>query len=206
MIEIRSYRRVFDLERRIYSVERFRLNPAGVPVRGVVYCIVAVVLALALTAMPLVGSLARAMPWYLRELILPTLCASAASVVRIEGRTFHLAARGVLGLVLSPRRISGLARASSSGERWLAPDLLLLPDGSDGCLRRFRYEGPGAVLILLEHDRVGVGEHERVGIARRHATLRLRGPREGRRLARGRVIALERGGRLVVEPAPVARP
>ena len=35
MIEIRSYRRVFDLERRIYSIDRVRLNPGGVPVRGV---------------------------------------------------------------------------------------------------------------------------------------------------------------------------
>ncbi len=37
MIEIRSYRRVFDLERRIYSVDQLRLNPGGVPVRGVLY-------------------------------------------------------------------------------------------------------------------------------------------------------------------------
>ena len=38
-IEIRSYRAVFDLERRIYRVDRLRLNPGGVPVRGVVYCL-----------------------------------------------------------------------------------------------------------------------------------------------------------------------
>ena len=37
MMEIRSYRRVFDLERRVYSVDRLRLNPSGVPVRGIVY-------------------------------------------------------------------------------------------------------------------------------------------------------------------------
>ena len=36
-MEIRSYRAVFDLERRIYRVDRMRLNPAGVPVRGIVY-------------------------------------------------------------------------------------------------------------------------------------------------------------------------
>ncbi len=37
MIEIRSYRAVFDLERRIYRVDQLRLNPGGIPVRGVVY-------------------------------------------------------------------------------------------------------------------------------------------------------------------------
>ena len=49
MIEIRSYRRVFDLERRVYSVDRLRLNPGGVPVRGIVYllAILAVLFALA---------------------------------------------------------------------------------------------------------------------------------------------------------------
>ena len=34
LMEVRSYRRVFDLERRIYRVDRLRLNPGGVPVRG----------------------------------------------------------------------------------------------------------------------------------------------------------------------------
>ena len=42
---IRSYRRVFDLERRIYRVTRIRLNPGGIPIRGVVYLLALVVLA-----------------------------------------------------------------------------------------------------------------------------------------------------------------
>ncbi len=206
MIEIRSYRRVFDLERRIYSVDRFRLNPAGVPVRGIVYAIVAVMVALAASAMPLLVVLARAVPWYLRDLVLPVLGASVASIVRIEGRTFHLAARGIGGLALSPRWISGLAHGSRVGERWSLPDLLLLPDGSDGRLRRFRYEGPGAVLVQVEHRRAGVREHGQVGLAGGRSTLRLLGPSNGRRLAKGRVIALERGGQLLVEPTTERRP
>jgi hypothetical protein len=35
-MDIRSYRAVFDLERRIYRIDRLRLNPSGVPVRGVI--------------------------------------------------------------------------------------------------------------------------------------------------------------------------
>ncbi len=202
MIEIRSYRRVFDLERRIYSVDRFRLNPGGVPVRGVVYCIAAVIVALMVSAMPGLGLLARALPWYMRDLVLPALGASAASMLRIEGRTFHLAVRGLLGLVLSSRRISGMAHTSHVGERWSLPDLVLLPDGSDGRLRRFRYDGPGAVLVQVEHYREGVREDGDIGLARNRTALRLVGPRDGRRLARGRVIALARGGRLLIEPGP----
>jgi hypothetical protein len=37
-MEIRSFRRVFDLERRIYRVDRLRLNPGGIPVRGSYTC------------------------------------------------------------------------------------------------------------------------------------------------------------------------
>lgn len=202
MIEIRSYRRVFDLERRIYSVDRLRLNPAGVPVRGVVYLLVAVSLAFLFTATPVVGVAVKAIPWYLRDLIAPAGVATVLSVIRVDGRTFHLAARGLVGMLAMPRTISGLAAASAVGTRWIVPELLLLPDGSDARLRRISYRGPGAVLVQVEHRRRGVAERGRVGVAGRRATLRVSGPARGRRLSRAQVIALEQGGRLRVVPLP----
>ncbi len=36
-MEVRSYRNVFALERRVYSIDRLRLNPGGVPVLSLVY-------------------------------------------------------------------------------------------------------------------------------------------------------------------------
>jgi len=201
MIEIRSYRRVFDLERRIYSIDRFRLNPAGIPVRGVIYFLAAVGLALALSALPLVGAAAGATPWYLRDLIMPGGAAAVLSVIRVDGRTFHLAAGGLLCMVARPRSISGLTRRSAVGSRWIAPDVMMLPDGSDARLRRLCYRGPGAVLVQVEHRREGVVERGHVGVGRPRTTLRLSGPAGGRRLARAKVIVLERGGRLVVAPA-----
>ena len=57
MTEIRSFRRVFDLERRIYSIDRLRLNPAGVPVRGVVYLLIALAAMIATSRMPVIGRL-----------------------------------------------------------------------------------------------------------------------------------------------------
>ena len=82
MIEVRSYRRVFDLERRIYSVDRLRLNPGGVPVRGVVYFLVALLVTLATAALPLVGTPARALPWFVRDIALP---GAAATVRTLSG-------------------------------------------------------------------------------------------------------------------------
>jgi hypothetical protein len=145
MSEIRSYRSVFELERRIYRIDRVRLNPGGVPVRGVLYGL-AILLALALAArMPLLGAVLRALPWYVRELILPALSAGLLTLIAVDGRAFHLAVAALLRYALGPRHLSGLRACAAPGERWCPEDLLVLPDGSEARLRRLRYTGPGAV-------------------------------------------------------------
>jgi hypothetical protein len=163
--EIRSYRSVFELERRIYRIDRVRLNPGGVPVRGVLYGL-AIMLALALAArVPLLGEVPRALPWYVRELVLPVLAAGLLALIGVDGRAFHLAAAALLRYALGPRHLSGLRPCAAPGGRWRPEDLLLLPDGSDARVRRLRYTGPGAVrrpasgkVIVLERGaRLHVG-------------------------------------------------
>ena len=145
MSEIRSYRSVFDLERRIYRIDRLRLNPGGIPVRGVVYCL-AILAALALAArLPLVGDAVRVLPWYARELVLPGASAGLLTLIRVEGRPFHLAAAALARYAVAPRHFSGMRPCAPPGRRWCLPELLVLPDGSDTRLRRLRYTGPGAV-------------------------------------------------------------
>jgi hypothetical protein len=155
-MEIRSYRAVFDLERRIYRVDRLRLNPGGVPVRGVVYCL-AILAGLALVgALPLLGAAVKALPWYLRDLILPAGSAALLTMIRIEGRPFHLAAAGLARHALGPRRLAGLRPGLCSGLHpggcsvrvWRPEELLMIPDGSDPSPRRLRYSGPGAVRVI----------------------------------------------------------
>ncbi len=163
-IEIRSYRAVFDLERRIYRVDRLRLNPGGVPVRGVVYCL-AILACLALAGtLPLLGTAVRALPWYVRDLLLPAGLAALLTMIRVEGRPFHLAAAALVRHLFGPHQLAGLLPAGGSlgvlpgqggvppgrlgaaaGRVWRPGELLLLPDGSDTCPRRLRYSGPGAV-------------------------------------------------------------
>ena len=67
-MEIRSYRRVFDLERRIYRIDRLRLNPGGVPVRGVVYFLALLLAVLIARRLPLLEIVATLPPWYLGDL------------------------------------------------------------------------------------------------------------------------------------------
>lgn len=156
-MEIRSYRAVFDLERRIYRVDRLRLNPAGVPVRGVVYALALIALALVCGSLPGLSLLADALPWYVVDLGLPVGAAALLTVVRIDGRPAHLAAQSLLRYRLQPRQSIGLramriGRGAEPGVRWHPPPVLLLPDGSDAHVRRMRYTGPGAVLVAVAHE------------------------------------------------------
>ena len=159
MIEIRSYRAVFDLERRIYRVDQLRLNPGGIPVRGVVYFLAILVASLIAGSLPVMGAAIGALPWYLRDLALPVVSATVLSVIRIEGRPFHQAAYALARysarsyLPIGDRPAYVRPRGASA-ERWYPQELLLLPDGSDAAMRRLRYTGPGAVLVAAAHERV----------------------------------------------------
>ena len=196
MIEIRSFRRVFDLERRVYSLDGFRLNPAGVPVRGILYVLVALLTAVVTAKLPLIGRLISVLPWYLRDIGGPAAIAALLAVIRVDGRSFHLAARAGIGWGLSPRRVESLSRSSEAGRVWYPPELVVLPDGSDHRLRKLRFTGPGAVLVLTAHRLVG-GDGRRSGLSGR-STVGL-AHRQGPCPERGIVIALARGGRLDVK-------
>jgi hypothetical protein len=186
MIEIHSYRRVFELERRIYRIDRLRLNPGGVPVRGVVYFLTLAGASMIAGELPLLAVLAHALPWYVRALIVPCLGAGLLAVIRLDGRPFHIAARALLGYRASPR--------------WLPHEILMLPDGSDARVRRLSYTGPGAALVTVEHERVtpGAGRGLSALWSRRARTaLTLRADGRGRPLPQGQVVVLQRGARLL---------
>ncbi len=201
MIEIRSYRRVFELERRIYRIDRLRLNPGGIPVRGVVYFLAILAVAVLAGSLPICAMVARSLPWYVRYLALPGASAAALAVIRIEGRPFHLAAHALLRYRSGPRRLAGLRRihshtGSAPGKRWRPEPVTMLPDGSDGKLRRLRYRGPGALLVAVAHEReLGRGALRLLGRRQRLIVSQRPGVPAP---ARGEVIVLERAGRLTV--------
>lgn len=199
-MEIRSYRNVFELERRIYRVEGLRLNPAGVPIRGIAYFLAIVVCALLGGRLPLLRTLAHALPWYMRDIALPGLLAALLTVIRVEGRPFHLVALALARYAAGPRELAGVRPRGAVDRRWRPGELLVLVDGSDSRLRRLRYTGRGAVLVSAAHVRAEwpVGWLRR--LARRPSvTIR---PLPGRSApARGHVIVLSPGARLRVGSA-----
>ncbi len=205
-MEIRSYRRVFDLERRIYRVDRLRLNPGGVPVRGVVYFLVILAAALITGRVPLLANVASVIPWYMSDLALPAVLAAALTMIRLEGRPFHVAAY-VLGRYRTGHRwLAGMRPCPAVGMRWHPAEVVFLPDGSDSRMRRLRYSGPGAVLVAVEHERVehaGLRWLPSVGAIHQPA-LTVWQPSCGPAHPSGQVIALSAGARLLVRST--ARP
>ena len=197
MIEIRSYRRVFDLERRIYSVDTLRLNPAGVPVRGLIYLAGIVLTMLVLAHLPLTRWIVGRVPWYLAELALPAIAASVLAMLRLDGRAIHLTGRALLRLWTGPRRLSRLQRCAGAGRTWRPQEILLLPDGSDSRMRQLRYTGPGAALVVCEHELARPGRSG-VGIPTARCSLRVTPAVRARHLEEGKVIVLARGARLLV--------
>ncbi len=195
--EIRSYRCVFDLERRLYRIDRLRLNPTGVPLRGIVYFLALLVAVLLVGALPLVGLLVRMLPWYLRDLGAPCACAALLTLIKIEGRPFHLAALALVRYGVGPRELSGLRPCCGADRRWRLDELIVLADGSDSRLRRLRYRGPGTVLVSAAHVRSGWRRGLVRGLLRR-ADMRLVALPAKPRPAQGQVIALADGARIEV--------
>jgi hypothetical protein len=190
-IEVRSYRTVFDLERRLYSIDRVRLNPGDMPVRGVVYGVVLTIVVAVVAALPLLGWPLRALPWPARHLLLPTVLASALTMVRVDGRPCHVALRSLIELALGPRRVDAWARVPRSPERWRPTDLVVIPDGSEAGLRRACFRGPGAVVVGVAHD-----------LRRRHGRRVSLRPTQQRGGPARKVVVIADGGRLHIHPTP----
>jgi hypothetical protein len=200
-VEIRSFRTVFDLERRIYRIDRLRLNPSGIPVRGILYFLCTLLLVLTLGVLPLTRTIAHLFPWYMRDLGFPVCLAALLSIIRVEGRPFHQTAMSMVRYASGPRQFSSLRPCEPLGRRWHPDPLLFLPDGSDSRLRSLRFTGPGVALVSVAHERA-VWQTTLPGTRTR---VTLHSLPQRRQPASGQVIELRRGVRLHVHGTPATR-
>jgi hypothetical protein len=153
-VEVRSYRAVFSLERRIYRIDTIRLNPAGVPLRGVAYAALLAAGAFFASQLPGISLALTLLPWYFRVIALPVALGGLLAMLRIDGRAFHVAATAAFRYRLGPRDLRRLRRGSRPMNSWRPPPIVFVADGSEGSLRSSRYHGPGMALICYAHDRV----------------------------------------------------
>ena len=104
---VRSYRRVFEVDRRIYRVDRWALPvPGGVPLRGVAYFAVALAMLLLAGRLPLVGGVVGELSPPLRFVVVPLGVAILGCQAAPDGRVAHRFAWDWLCLRLRTRRRS----------------------------------------------------------------------------------------------------
>jgi len=186
-LEIRSFRSVFALERRIYRIDTLRLNPSGIPLRGIGYAAVLVAVALIAGALPPTAWLDPLFPWYVRDLGVPLAGAILLGAARIEGRPVHLAAFALANHAFARRRYAALAPLARGRTRWHPPAIVWIPDGSDARFRSLRYRGPGAVRVHHPHLRVEWPPRRRAAITL-HPLAGPRGSSTALELAAGAVL------------------
>src|SRR5215210_3923456 len=114
---IRSYRRVFEVDRRIYRIDRWALPvPGGVPLRAVGYFAVALMALIAAGALPGSGELVGALSPPIRFVVLPLAIAVLGTQAAPDGRAAHRFAWDWLRLRLRARRRCAGRVVSLEGE------------------------------------------------------------------------------------------
>jgi hypothetical protein len=189
---VRSYRPVFRLEKRWYTLDRWRIPWAyGVPQRAVGYF--GAVLAGALLVNAATGGALATGDLRLDAILLagaPAALAGLGFAYRPDGRDLPDAARAWLRWRLAPRRLVYLRGRATRPVAAIVSEVVFVPDAAGHRYRRARVHGPGRVRlrypIALHASRRG-GRLE--GVARPGGPLRAR--------ARS-ALALERGGRLEI--------
>src|SRR4051794_39361905 len=144
---IRSYRRVFEVDRRIYRVDRWALPvPGGVPLRAVGYFAAAVLAGGVLGALPLTGGLVGGVSGPVRDVGLPLGVAGLGTQAAPDGRTAHRFALDWLRYRWRGHRRSAGRVVALEHEpvRWDG-ELAVRWDADSAELHRGRVKGPARV-------------------------------------------------------------
>lgn len=148
---IRSYRRVFEVDRRIYRVDRWALPvPGGVPLRGLGYFAATLVLVIVLGAVPGIGDLLVVLAPPLRYVVVPLGVAVLGTQAAPDGRVAHRFAWDWLRLrVRARRRCAGRVVAlEGEGVPWQGV-LAVRWDAHGARLQRGRVRGPVRVTFRV---------------------------------------------------------
>lgn len=146
-LTVRSYRRVFDVDRRIHRIDRWVLPvPGGLPLRTLGYFVGTLLVVLILEGLPFVGDLIGALSPPMRYVLLPGAVAAVGSQVAPDGRSAHRYALSWVAFTLRARRRSAGRAVPLEGEAVPSGGVLALcADETATELRRGRVRGPARV-------------------------------------------------------------
>lgn len=197
-ITIRSYRRIFHVDRRLYRIQDWTIPvPGGVPLLAVAYFAATLIAVLIAGALPGLEQLVGLLNPPLRYVVLPLAVAVLGTQIAPDGRKAHRFAADWLALRARRRRRSaGRAIALEDEPHEWQATLAVGPDGQGAQLTPGRVVGPATVHFATD---VEVTQPRRG-----RGAVRVRAPRPAsRRRARTHLddlVDLADGQRLEITP------
>jgi hypothetical protein len=204
-IQLRGFRRVFRIERRLFRFDRWRIPyPHGVPLRGIGYFLVLELTAFVLSRMPVLGLLLALPSPVVPFLGLPAAGAFLLMQGRIDGRPPHHVLLSLLRFSLSARCLAGLSPCPRQGEA-VTPvsELAVAYDSRESFPVAGRIKGPAKITfrypatVSVEGVPPWVRDPERrAKQARRYRVRRRRGAAP---MLRGKTLGVPAGREVVIE-------
>src|SRR4051812_21191391 len=148
-LEIRSFRVVFQLERRLHRIQHWKLPlPYGLPLRGLAYGAIVLALVLALGRLPVIGGVIGVLPPPLRFLLAPVGAGFFLARARVDGRPAHRFLPAWTRDRAGSRWVSAFRPIEPPGAcvRFVDP-IVMVPDSSGPEYRAARLVGPARVLL-----------------------------------------------------------
>ena len=204
-IQLRGYRRVFRIERRLFRFDRWRIPyPHGVPLRGIGYFLVLELCVFALARLPLLGAWIGLWSPAIPYLGLPLAGGFLLMQGRIDGRPPHHVLASLMWWSLRPRCLAGLCSCPREGEEVVPlEEVTVAFDARESFLVRGRIKGPARVtfrypaVVRVEGAPPWLRDPRKRAVrARRYRVRRRRGAAP---MLRGKVVRVPRGREVVVE-------
>ncbi len=143
-LELRSYRVVFALERRLHRLDRVLLPvPYGIPLRAIGYFAAVSLGVLMMAQLPVLGTLVGLLPAPLRLFVLPCGATFGLARTRVDGR--HPERLLLSWLRLSVGWLTGRRLVRESA--FVVCEPVVIVPACDGSLRPATISGPGAVVV-----------------------------------------------------------
>jgi hypothetical protein len=202
-IQLRGYRRVFQIERRLYKFDRWRIPyPHGVPLRGIGYFLAAELALFTASRLPLLGALLGLLGPAVSFAGLPLLAAFVLMQGRIDGRPPHHVLASLAAWRLSPCELAGLSACPRRDSELPIGEVTVAYDARESFRVAGRVRGPAKVTfrypgeVRAEGAPVWVRDPERRLARARRYRVRRRGAAP---MLRGKVISVPRGREVVIE-------
>lgn len=204
-IQLRGYRRVFRIERRLFRFERWRIPyPHGIPLRGIGYFLLLELGILAFSRLPLLGLLVALPSPAIPFLVVPGAGAFALMQARIDGRPPHHVLLSLVRLAASPRCLAGLSPCPQRGEEVVpVVDLAVAYDGRESFAVPGRVRGPAKLTFRYPATVAFTGAplwlRDRGKRAARARRFRVRRHPGAAPMLRGKTLRVPRGREVVIE-------